>query len=171
MSRRQQRERQERMALDNPPKLSIDAALKSDDPATEVAIRLPGLPELSTSQRTFEGLFYFFASTLGGGIETALSSDIGRFFSEVETFAANYCSPAMAAVFEEVKSLFPGATVPVDFDSREKLVWSLTDGFEKDPFDNATSKFYALEDEFRQGLVAYLTDNKEDFDNLIEAGE
>ncbi len=155
----------------NPSKLSIDDALNSENPIYEVARRLNQLPQgkLSQTQLAFEGVFYFFGEALNGGLVSALGNDSGQYFHETEAFAVTYCSPQMVAVLEAVKSLFPDSQVPKDRNNREEIIETLTDSWEKDPFDDATSDFYDLETEFHQGLLDYLKKHKDEFANIIEA--
>ena len=155
----------------SPRKLSIDDALNAEHPVYEVARRLNQLPrsELSRNQLNFEGIFYFFGAALNGGFVSALGNDSGKYFHETETFATTYCSPKMVAVLAEVKSMFPDSRIPTDRNLREEFVETLTDSWEKDPFDEATTKFFELESEFHQGLLNYLIKHKNEFENIIEA--
>lgn len=155
----------------NPLKLSIDDALNTENPVYEVARRLNQLPQskLSRNQLDFEGVFYFFGDALNGGFVTALGNDSGEYFHETEAFAATFCSPKMVAVLEAVQSMFPDSQIPKDRNLREEIIETLTDRWEKDPFDDATSDFFDLESEFHRGLLDYLKKHKDEFANIIEA--
>jgi len=152
-------------------KLSIDDALNTENPIYEVARRLNQLPRsrLSRNQLEFEGIFYFFGDALSGGFVSALGNDSGKYFHETEAFAVTFCSSKMVAVLEAVKSMFPDSHIPKDRNLREEIIETLTDRYEKDPFDDATSDFFDLESEFHDGLLDYLKKHRDEFANMIEA--
>lgn len=155
----------------NPSRLTVDQALAADNPAYEIARRLDHIApqRLTKAQIRFDGIASLYGDTLNGGFLQSLDNTPGNFFHEAEALAIEYCDAEVVAIFASIKALFPESQVPQERIRRQQIIQLLSNDWEDDPFEEQTEHFYRIETKFRDAMVEFVRDHKEDFENIVEA--
>lgn len=133
-------------ALEEPPAMTLDEALASVDPVNEIARRIgrPDRGPMSAPEKVFWSVAYFVGATTNGGLEQALEGEGVELVGLVAEFARRYGS-------EELKDLLDDVAAAVD---------------DRDPdcLDALTERFFDLEDDVAEALVALASKNRDAFD-------
>lgn len=133
-------------ALREPPPMTLEEALASADPVTEIVRRIGrnGYDPMSAPERVFWSVASFLDEVLNDGLEGALSGPTRQVLPLVQEFARRYGSEGLRKLMDEVAE----AAVEMDPDCLDAL----------------TERFFSHEDLFVEGLVALASNNKAAFD-------
>lgn len=155
--------------MQNPPPMSMAAALKAERPEFEISIRVAAKEEqLNNAEELFWQADNFLGDTMNGGLLQALSNDTGDAIDLVQKFVHEYCDKRIVAVFSELEEKFPGGFIPKDSTERNAMIDDLSNNWEIDPFDILTDRFYKLEDVFIAGLVKLAREQRDDFSCMLK---
>jgi hypothetical protein len=133
-------------ALEEPPPMTLDEALASADPVNEIARRIGprGVESMTAPEKVFWSVAYFVGTATSGGVEQALEGEGVALVGLLAEFARRYGS-------EELKDLVDDVAAAAD---------------ERDPdcLDALTERFFELEEDFAEALVALASNNRDAFD-------
>jgi hypothetical protein len=132
-------------ALEEPPPMTLDEALASADPVNEIARRIGRDPEsMSAPEKVFWSVAYFVGAATNGGVDRALEGEGVALVGLLAEFARRYGSG-------ELKELIDDLAAAAD---------------ERDPdcLDALTERFFDLEEDFAEALVALASNNRDAFD-------
>ena len=151
-------------AFRDPPSMTIDQALASDDPVGEIGLRLIHKPTLRMSEpeKVFSAVSYFVDDTLNGGLIQTMTNSTGELIEVVEEFANRYGPPELIDIVSGVHSSFPGGRVPAKREDRIDFLSPLIES-DIDPFDELTTRFYRCEGAIRESLLALVQRNRDAF--------
>lgn len=154
--------------LENPPEMSMEDALNSEQPVFEISIRLAASDvELTEYENMFFEADCFLADTLNGGLIQTMCNRTGEYTDSVHHFASTYCDADVSQIFSELKALFPGGVIPLNLVERNDVIDTLSDDLDEfDPFDELTLRFYELESKFKEGLIKLATEKSKYFPTL-----
>jgi hypothetical protein len=157
----------------HPKPMSIEQALASDDPLSQIDRRLiqHDFETLTPPEQMFRAASYFLGDTLNGGLIQTLTNSTGDHAGIVAAFADEFCDPAVRLIFDELRQMFPGGSIPEDRDERSGAIDVLSSSMEADPFDSLTDRLYALEEEFREGLLQLASQRQADFVHMVVQGK
>lgn len=133
-------------ALEEPPPMTLDEALASADPVSEIARRIGrrGVAEMSDPEKVFWSVAYFVGAVTNGGLEEALEGEGAALVGLVAEFARRYGSP-------EVRDLMADVSAAAGQDDPDCL-------------DVLTERFFEHEEAFAEALVALASSNRGAFD-------
>lgn len=133
-------------ALEEPPPMTLDEALASADPVSEIARRIGrrGTQEMSDPEKVFWSVAYFAGAVMNGGLEETLAGEGGELVGLVAEFARRYGSEALRDLADDVAA----AAGQMDPDCLDAL----------------TERFFEHEDDFAEALVALASNNRDAFD-------
>jgi len=133
-------------ALEEPPPMTLDEALASSDPVSEIARRIGrrGTNTMSDPEKVFWSVAFFAGAVMNGGLEEALAGDGAPLVGLVAEFARRYGSPELQELMGDVV-LAAGQMDP-------------------DCLDALTERFFEHEDDFTEALVGLASNNREAFD-------
>lgn len=133
-------------ALREPAPMTLEEALASSDPVSEIVRRIGrgGYELMTAPERVFWSVASFLDEVLNEGLESALAGPTRQVMPLVREFARRYGSEGLRELMDEV------AEAAVDMDP--------------DCLDALTERFFEHEDLFVEGLVALASNNKSAFD-------
>jgi hypothetical protein len=133
-------------ALKEPPPMTLEEALASDDPVTEIVRRIGrnGYELMTAPERVFWSVASFLDEVLNEGMESALGGDTRDVLPLVQEFTRRYGSEMLRELVDEV------VAAQRDMDP--------------DCLDTLTERFFEHEDLFVEGLVALASNNRAAFD-------
>jgi hypothetical protein len=133
-------------ALEEPPPMTLDEALASADPVSEIARRIGrrGAQEMTDPEKVFWSVAFFAGAVMNGGLEEALDGDGAPLVGLVAEFARRYGSQELRDLMQDV-SAAAGQMDP-------------------DCLDALTERFFEHEDDFTEALVALASKNRDAFD-------
>ena len=133
-------------ALKEPAPMTLDEALASDDPVTEIVRRIGrgGYELMTPPERVFWSVASVLDEVLTEGLAAALGADSRDVVPLVQEFARRYGSETLRELMDEV------VEAQRDMDP--------------DCLDVLTARFFEHEDLFVEGLVALASNNRAAFD-------
>ena len=145
----------------DPPPLTIEQALATDDPVFEIGIRLRDKPleAMSTAEKVFWSVSYFVGDTMNGGLLQTMNNSTGDFLDVVGEFAGRYGPPELVEIVAGVHAVFPGGRAPMKREERMDFLDPFMEQ-EIDPFDALTTRFYAIESAIRSSLISLVEQNR-----------
>jgi hypothetical protein len=133
-------------ALREPAPMTLEEALASADPVSEIVRRIGrgGYELMTAPERVFWSVASFLDEVLNEGLESALAGGTRQVLPLVQEFTRRYGSEGLRELMDEV------AEAAGDMDP--------------DCLDALTERFFEHEDLFVEGLVALASNNPEAFD-------
>jgi hypothetical protein len=133
-------------ALKEPPAMTLEQALASEDPVTEIVRRIgrSGYELMTAPERVFWSVASFLDEVLNEGLESALGAGTRDMLPRVQEFARRYGSETLRELMDEV------------VDAQRDM--------DPDCLDTLTERFFEHEDLFVEGLVALASNNRAAFD-------
>lgn len=147
-----------------PPPITLESALNAANPVAEIRDRIRGPYESMTEpERSFWKAHYFMGDTFNGGFIQTFENSTGDNFGDVENFVNEYCTEPVRQIFRELKHIFPSGYVPSDYEERQQAIEKIKLSNGDDPFDELDRRFYALEKQFNEALLALAMKHRESF--------
>lgn len=154
-------------AQPTPPSMTLESALKAANPVFEISERVRGPYESMTEpEQIFWKANAFMGDTFNGGFIQTMENGTGDNFPDVEAFVNEYCAEPMRQIFRDLKQMFPGGSVPADYDERQEAIEKIKISKGDEPFDELDGRLYALEKDFKEGLLALAKKHRASFRGL-----
>jgi hypothetical protein len=142
--------------------MSLEEALSSPNPVSEIAIRITHKPydSMSEPEKVFWSVCYFVGDTLNGGLDQSLTNETGALMPLFAEFAKRYGSAELVTLVEQIARLFSSSEVPAAREERCQAMATV----DPDTLDRLTEAFHGCEQAIDQGLIALARNNAARFD-------